>query len=399
MVTMPSHSLAGQVAVITGASRGIGREVAIHLSGLGAAVAGIARPSADLTSLADAAGSGAGRLMPVPADVTSAASVHAAFDAVQARFGPPTLVLTCAGTAGELGPAWSADPRAWWDAVAVDLLGTLLTAQSAIERMRAAGTGRLVTVYGNLGERQLGNVSAFAVAKAGIARFTESLACELDGTGVQVFAMHPGFVRTPMTELLAWGDRGRTWLPGFGQGVEQRWGDGGAAAELVAAIASGAADELTGRVLGQETISTRWRAGAGPIPTTVGFASSATDERAYGVAVPMKLALVVRTDLDMGRGKIAAQVAHAAVAATLASLGGAAGHRWLADGQPKVVLKASSAEQLEDLAGQARRAGLPVELVRDAGRTQVRAGTLTCCAIGPAEAEQIDAITARLALL
>jgi len=110
MVIMSSRSLAGQVAVITGASRGIGRELAIRLSGLGADVAGIARPSADLTSLGDAAGTGAGRLLPVAADVTSRASVQAAFDTVQARFGPPSLVLTCAGTAGELGPAWSADP-------------------------------------------------------------------------------------------------------------------------------------------------------------------------------------------------------------------------------------------------------------------------------------------------
>jgi PTH2 family peptidyl-tRNA hydrolase len=113
----------------------------------------------------------------------------------------------------------------------------------------------------------------------------------------------------------------------------------------------------------------------------------------------MKLALVVRTDLGMGRGKIAAQVAHAAVAATLASFGGPACYRWLEDGQPKVVLKAASAEHLQDLAAQARRAGLPVELVRDAGRTQVQAGTVTCCAIGPAEAAQIDAVTADLALL
>ncbi|HUZ55336.1 MAG TPA: peptidyl-tRNA hydrolase Pth2 [Streptosporangiaceae bacterium] len=113
----------------------------------------------------------------------------------------------------------------------------------------------------------------------------------------------------------------------------------------------------------------------------------------------MKLALVVRTDLDMGRGKIAAQVAHAAVAGTLASLGGAVFYRWLDDGQPKVVLKATSAEHLEDIVRRARLAGLPVELVHDAGRTQVTAGTLTCCAIGPAEAEQIDAVTASLALL
>lgn len=113
----------------------------------------------------------------------------------------------------------------------------------------------------------------------------------------------------------------------------------------------------------------------------------------------MKLALVVRTDLEMGRGKIAAQVAHAAVAAALACLGGAVFHRWLEDGQPKVVLKAPTAEALNDVIGRARAAGLPVELVHDAGRTQVASGTLTCCAIGPARSERIDVVTAGLSLL
>jgi PTH2 family peptidyl-tRNA hydrolase len=113
----------------------------------------------------------------------------------------------------------------------------------------------------------------------------------------------------------------------------------------------------------------------------------------------MKLALVVRTDLDMGRGKIAAQVAHAAVAATLANRRGAVFHRWLEDGQPKVVLKVPDAGAIEQLIARARTAGLPVEVVHDAGRTQVPAGTLTCCAIGPAQAGLIDAATAGLRLL
>lgn len=119
----------------------------------------------------------------------------------------------------------------------------------------------------------------------------------------------------------------------------------------------------------------------------------------YGGAVATKLALVVRTDLDMGRGKIAAQVAHAAVAAVLAGLGGAVLHRWLEDGQPKVVLKVPDAAALDDVIGQARARGLPVEPVHDAGRTQVAAGTLTCCAIGPAPTDLIDAVTAELPLL
>jgi peptidyl-tRNA hydrolase, PTH2 family len=124
--------------------------------------------------------------------------------------------------------------------------------------------------------------------------------------------------------------------------------------------------------------------------------SSATEIVA---TVAVKLVVVVRTDLGMGRGKIAAQVAHAAVAATLASLGTTDFAAWLAEGQPKVVLKVGTAGQLEDVVRQARASGLPVEVVSDAGRTQVTPGTLTCCALGPAESQRIDAVTAGLALL
>jgi PTH2 family peptidyl-tRNA hydrolase len=118
-----------------------------------------------------------------------------------------------------------------------------------------------------------------------------------------------------------------------------------------------------------------------------------------GAAMAVKLAVVVRTDLGMGRGKIAAQVAHAAVAATLASLGTADFAAWLAEGQPKVILKVSTAGQLEDVVRQGRESGLPVEVISDAGRTQVTPGTLTCCALGPAEGHRIDAVTAGLSLL
>lgn len=112
-----------------------------------------------------------------------------------------------------------------------------------------------------------------------------------------------------------------------------------------------------------------------------------------------KLTLVVRADLGMGRGKIAAQAAHAAVTAALASLGTADFRAWLQDGQPKVVLRASSEEHLHTIAGQATASGLPVQVIRDAGRTQVAEGTPTCCAIGPAAARRIDAVTSELTLL
>ena len=246
---MCAAPLTGQVAVVTGASRGIGKAVAVHLARQGAMVAGIARPSPDLTALPHHARLASGRLLAVAADVTSAAEVQAAFARVDAELGTPQQVVSCAGTAGVLGPLWLADPQQWWHAVAVDLHGTMLTAQCAVTRMLAAGRGRLVTIYGNLGDKQQGHVSAFAVAKAGIARLTESLACELDDTEVRVLGVHPGFVRTPMTEQLARGDQGRKWLPSFAESAADRWGDAQPAAELITAIALGAADHLSGRIL------------------------------------------------------------------------------------------------------------------------------------------------------
>lgn len=112
-----------------------------------------------------------------------------------------------------------------------------------------------------------------------------------------------------------------------------------------------------------------------------------------------KLAIVVRTDLGMGRGKIAAQVAHAAVAAVLDGLGGDDLTTWLREGQPKVVLKVADGAQLLEVVRQARDAGLPTELICDAGRTQVSPGSQTCCALGPADGQRIDAVTANLSLL
>ena len=112
----------------------------------------------------------------------------------------------------------------------------------------------------------------------------------------------------------------------------------------------------------------------------------------------MKLALVVRTDLGMGRGKIAAQVAHAAVTAVLISRDADVA-AWLSQGQPKVVLKVTTGEELLDLARQAVADGTVAEVVRDAGRTQVEPGTATCCAIGPADDDRVDRVTAGLPLL
>lgn len=112
----------------------------------------------------------------------------------------------------------------------------------------------------------------------------------------------------------------------------------------------------------------------------------------------MKQVIVVNQALNLPPGKLAAQVAHAAVGGLLRAprdqqIG------WLDVGMPKVVLRCESEAALFELAEQAQAAGLPVMLVRDAGRTVVEAGTPTCVGIGPGEISKVDAITGTLKLV
>jgi PTH2 family peptidyl-tRNA hydrolase len=110
------------------------------------------------------------------------------------------------------------------------------------------------------------------------------------------------------------------------------------------------------------------------------------------------MAIVVRADLGMGRGKAAAQVAHAAVAATLTATGSSRLQAWLADGQPKVVLRVESADELDRIVAAAHAVRLQVETIADAGRTQLEPGTVTCAAIGPADDDDVNTVTGTLRL-
>lgn len=113
-----------------------------------------------------------------------------------------------------------------------------------------------------------------------------------------------------------------------------------------------------------------------------------------------KMVILVRTDLNMTKGKAAAQCCHACLAAYKRAL-----HKsptlvssWESAGQPKVTLKTDSQQQLEELQKRAREAGLVAEAIRDAGKTQLVPGTKTVCAIGPGPAKLINLITGHLKL-
>ncbi len=115
----------------------------------------------------------------------------------------------------------------------------------------------------------------------------------------------------------------------------------------------------------------------------------------------MKQAIVVRADLKMGKGKVAAQVAHASLsAAEEARLRRSSWYAgWKDGGQAKIVLKVGSEESLRELLQRAKAAGLPAALIEDRGLTQLEPGTVTCLGIGPAPEMEVDAITGKLKLL
>ncbi len=112
----------------------------------------------------------------------------------------------------------------------------------------------------------------------------------------------------------------------------------------------------------------------------------------------MKQAIVVRTDLDMGKGKIAAQTSHASIAALRRAKEEDA-DEWDSQGMKKVVLKVPSKEALLKVFDEAKRAGLPTAIIKDAGLTQIEPGSPTAVGIGPADDEEIDKITGKLKLL
>ena len=112
----------------------------------------------------------------------------------------------------------------------------------------------------------------------------------------------------------------------------------------------------------------------------------------------MKQVIVVNESLKLPRGKLAAQAAHAAVAAFLEA-SEEAKRLWLANGMPKVILRSPSAEELRELNDVAKGCNIPACLIADAGKTVVPAGTITCVGLGPAKGKELDEITGELKLV
>lgn len=191
-------SLAGRVALVTGASSGLGRHFAKTLAEAGATVVVAARRRDRLDALVDEISTAGGRAVAVELDVAHAASVAAAFDAASAAVGTPDVIVNNAGVA-ITGPLL-AQTEADWDAVlSTNLKGAWLVACEAARRLKAAGRpGAIVNIASILGLRVGGGVAPYAISKAGLIQATKAMALELARHDIRVNAVLPGYVATEL---------------------------------------------------------------------------------------------------------------------------------------------------------------------------------------------------------
>ena len=233
---MPEGALRGQVALVSGAGRGIGRALALGLAGEGASVGLLGRSAATLDAVLRECAAAGAKAVAVPADVTDRKKSKAAVDTVERDLGPVDLLVT---NAGQREPAaalpWETDPDAWWRAVETNVRGTYLLDRLVLPGMVARGRGRVLHVGSGMGHRANPDWSAYAVSKAAVSRFTDSVAAALDGTGVTLLEASPGLVRTDMTETM------------WGPADEQPWNEVARMVDLVRRFAAGELDALHGR--------------------------------------------------------------------------------------------------------------------------------------------------------
>jgi len=194
-----SQPLAGKVALVTGAGRGIGRAIALGYAQAGAAVICAARTTAEIRQTVEEIEGGGGRGLAITVDVTEQAAVDALFAQAAAHFGGLDIVVVNAGVSLDPNPVEASDSDNWRATIEVNLFGAYYCAKAALPFLKARGGGKIILIGSGMGHRSGGGSSAYACSKAGLWMFTRVLAQEVWQDQISVNELIPGPVNTTIS--------------------------------------------------------------------------------------------------------------------------------------------------------------------------------------------------------
>lgn len=235
-------TLAGQVALVTGASRGIGAAIAMALRDAGATVIGTATSEAGAKTISEVLGANGGRGAVL--DIASDVSVQALFADLGAHEGAPTIVVNNAGITRD-NLLLRMKTEDWDDVLATNLSGVFRVSKACLRGMMKAKGGRIINIASVIAAMGNAGQANYAAAKAGIIGFSKSLAREVGSRNITVNVVAPGFIDTDMTKVLS--DEQRQGM--LGQVPLNRLGESEEIAAAVLFLASSAAAYITGETL------------------------------------------------------------------------------------------------------------------------------------------------------
>lgn len=198
-MTTTQQPLAGKVAVITGAGRGIGRAIALAYAAAGAAVVCAARTTTEITATVAEIATQGGNGLAVPTDVTQQAAVVQLFQQSADHFGGVDIVVINAGINPDRRTVAESDPAAWRLTLETNLVAPYYCAKAALPYLKQRGAGKIILIGSGMGHRSGGGNSAYACSKAGLAMLMRVLAQEVWQDKISVNELIPGPVETSMT--------------------------------------------------------------------------------------------------------------------------------------------------------------------------------------------------------